>query len=143
MIALDSVYTIQSKSIVITFLMIKIHYKNVLGSGERTIGFVLKSFLHTYQLFALYLISQESTSGLVKPEEFTPYDPTQDAIFPPELMVSQLAKQVQFHTCFRRMEVTAQHVRVHTPLFARDSHFKLSSRLPQTSKPFMGLVVSL
>ena len=100
-IALDSVYTTQSKSIVITFLMIKIHYKNVLGSGERTIGFVLKSFLHTYQLFALYLISQESTSGLVKPEEFTPYDPTQDAIFPPELMVSQLAKQVQFHYVFQ------------------------------------------
>ena len=71
------------------------------GFWRKNDWFVLKSFLQTYQLFAPYFISQESTSGLVKPEEFTPYDPTQDAIFPPELMVSQLAKQVQFHYVFQ------------------------------------------
>ncbi|RMX48187.1 hypothetical protein pdam_00015397 [Pocillopora damicornis] len=36
--------------------------------------------------------TKESTSGLVKPEEFTPYDPTQDAIFPPELMLPDAIK---------------------------------------------------
>ena len=31
----------------------------------------------------------QGCNELFKAEDFTPYDPTQDVIFPPELMVSQ------------------------------------------------------
>ena len=58
------------------------------GSRETTIGAYLEMILAGELTLCPYITSQESSSGLFKPGEFTPYDPTQDAIFPPELMVS-------------------------------------------------------
>ena len=44
--------------------------------------------MNTDNLICSFVFSQGVDSGrLFKAEEFTPYDPTQDAIFPPELMV--------------------------------------------------------
>ena len=42
-------------------------------------------FHHDYY-FGLHM---QGCNELFKAEDFTPYDPTQDVIFPPELMVSQ------------------------------------------------------
>ncbi|XP_022782226.1 xanthine dehydrogenase/oxidase-like [Stylophora pistillata] len=42
-------------------------------------------------------VDNESSSGLFKPGEFTPYDPTQDAIFPPELMLPDANKPRLLH----------------------------------------------
>ena len=46
-----------------------------------------------YKLFIilslLFGFHMQGCNELFKAEDFTPYDPTQDVIFPPELMVSQ------------------------------------------------------
>lgn len=40
----------------------------------------------------------QNFSSLFKVEDFTPYDPTQDAIFPPELMVSSSKSTTEIKT---------------------------------------------
>ena len=48
-----------------------------------------------------YILLQfiQGCNQLFKAEDFTPYDPTQDAIFPPELMVGLFCLGLQISLC--------------------------------------------
>ena len=48
------------------------------------------NYFYKFKIISLLFGSHlQGCNELFKAEDFTPYDPTQDVIFPPELMVSQ------------------------------------------------------